>query len=149
MLLRKLHPKAYGPFPVVHISYLPGTCDPVGIIVNLGTAERPNHKRFARGRVHPFSYVHRDINWRAIASRARECREGPQEFIDEFDRAIDLTSITQGGNRRMAIDDSVDVEDVMSTSGPLINYISQEGSGRLYEPQRRRHGPQSYEEMID
>lgn len=131
----------YLPHPVVSISYLPGTCDPVGIIVNLGTPENPIHKRFARGRVHPFSYVHRDINWRAIADRAYECREGPQEFIDEFDRAIDLTSITLGGNRRMAIDDSVDVEDVMSTSGPLLNYTSQTMTGRLYEPLIGRQEP--------
>ena len=37
MKFNKLHQIAFGPFPMTHISCMPGTDDPVGVTVNIGT----------------------------------------------------------------------------------------------------------------
>ena len=58
----KLHPRAFGPYPVVGVHYQWGTGNVTGVTLNLGTDERPNHKRFARNRIHPFTYAHRNTN---------------------------------------------------------------------------------------
>ena len=99
--LEKLHPLATGPFLVTDVSYLAGTHSPTGVTVNTGTNERPEYRRFARERVHPLSFVHRDVRWKAISDFANKCRGGTQEFLKEFDRAVDHTAVTRGGNRRI------------------------------------------------
>ena len=53
----KLHSMTFGPFPVTHLSYMPGINNVVGVTVDTGILEEPCPKRYARARVHPFSYV--------------------------------------------------------------------------------------------
>jgi len=134
MMLPKLHPKAYGPFKVEHISRMPGTQEPVGITVNLGTEEAPRLKRFARARVHPLSYTHRDINWPALAKFADKCRNGTQGFIDNDSRPTDDAALVQGGQRRIAQENLIGVNEFEAHSSELINYIAQEQFNRLYDP---------------
>ena len=62
MKFTKLHPRSLGPFPVMYVSRMLGTEDPVGVTINIGTEEQPIHKQYARARVHPFSYVYKDTD---------------------------------------------------------------------------------------
>lgn len=74
--LRKLHPKAFGPFPVTKVSTLPGTCEAVGVAVQIGVTEAgdPVVKRFPRCRVRPVRAHHQDIDWSAYLARAEDLR---------------------------------------------------------------------------
>lgn len=139
---QKLHPRAYGPFPVIHVSRLAGTQEPVGVTVNIGSAEQPLLKRFARGRVHPFRYLHRDINWNRFKDYAERCHQenhpDSDEVIDEVinNQALDLSTT----NAVSAISLSsvfewapVDWED-HSTVAPLLQYINAYDARQLYEP---------------
>ena len=132
--MRKLTPKAFGPFPVTKVSLMPGTGDPVGITVNMGTDEMPEEKRFARARIYPFSYVQRDVDWNALSKRAEEMRGGTQEFLRKYDRAIDLTTPTGGGQRRLDDNESVDIDDIIPGAMPMHDYINEERIRRLHEP---------------
>ena len=134
MEFTKLHPRSFGPYPVTHISHMPGTEDPVGVTVNIGTSEHPVDKRYARARVHPFSYVNKDIDWNALSDRAAEMRDGTQEFMGEFDRPIDLTAITGGGQRRLENHESVDIADIISATSSLYGYVTESAFSKLYQP---------------
>ena len=90
-----------------------------------GTDELPIHKRYARARVHPFSYVHKDIDWNDLSARAAEMGNGTQEFMGEFDRPIDLTAITGGGQRRLENHESVDIDDIISSTSSLYEYVTE------------------------
>ena len=103
-ILPKLHPPTYGPFPVVKIDYRKGTEDVTGVHLHIGEDKegKPIVKRFARGRVHPLSYTHRDINWDRLAKFAQESLEASddedvQHFLHEADRSIDDAFNTSSG----------------------------------------------------
>lgn len=133
--LPKLRPKAYGPYPVRGVDYRPFTRDPVGVTLNIGTSEEPCDKWFARGRVHPLSYVHRDINWAALARAANDLGGHSQGFLSEFDRAIDDTAITQGRCRRIHLPGLQDPDDCRIQSATLRRYLEEPRTRRLYQVQ--------------
>ena len=130
----QLQPRAFGPFPVTCVSRMLGTEDPVGVTVNIGTSEQPIYKRYARARVHPLSYVHRDVDWNSISDRAAEMRNGTQEFMKEFEGPIDLTVITDGGQRRFENNESVDIDDIISATSSLYEYVTEPPFSKLYQP---------------
>ena len=91
--LPKLHPKAFGPFQVLRVVRMHGTMDPVGVIVNLGTHEDPIPRRFPRARVHPYRYLHRDMNWNQFTQRANDMHNGPRVRLTNHEQVV-LDSVT-------------------------------------------------------
>ena len=137
-MLRKLHPKAFGPYPVVRVSFLPGTRDPIGITLDIGTEDEPNYRRFPRARVHPFSFTLRDIDWCGLSERAAECRQDSQEFLDEFTGSLDLNSIEKGGNRRIHRRGVLTDRDLRAESCKLIRYLDHNRASLLSQPVAKR-----------
>ena len=133
-LLRKMHPKAFGPYPVVRVSFLPGTRDPVGVTLNFGTEEEPDLRRFPRARVHPFSFTIRDIDWAGFSDRADECREGSQEFLQDYAGAIDLSGITNSSHRRMDRKGVLTDLDLQGHTAKLTRYLEDNQAGVLSRP---------------
>ena len=97
LILPKLHPPTYGPFPVTKVDYRAGTQDVVGVYLDVGTEANPDIKRFARARVHPFTYTHRDINWDRLAKFAKETRATDEEveIIEPNEEVTDPVEDTQ------------------------------------------------------
>lgn len=105
-ILRKFQPRATGPFPVTHIHRLKGTNEPMAVELNIGTEDVPILKTFARYRILPLQYSHRDINWPLIERRAKEklSIETPnQESID--DQQLTFMPLTKNNNHQQSINE--------------------------------------------
>ena len=61
-------------------------------------------------------------------------RNGTQEFMEEFDGAIDLIVITDGGQRRSENNELVDIDDIISSTSSLYEYITEPTFSKLYQP---------------
>ena len=61
-------------------------------------------------------------------------RNGTQEFIEEFDGPIDLTAITDGGQRRFENNESVNIDDIISATSSLYEYVTESPFSKLYQP---------------
>lgn len=131
--LPKLSPRAYGPFPVLGVDRLLHTQEVLGVTVNLGTEDKPIPKRFARSRIHPLSYAHRDINWEELEKRASELREGTQQFLYEGIGALDDTTLTRGAGRRLCIPGILTPEDNEEQRGELLSIVQDHPNYHLYE----------------
>ena len=101
MILPKLHPPTYGPFPVVAVDKRKGTEDVVGVYLEIEKQGKRKIKRFARARIHPLSYTHRDINWDRLQKFAKEFYEPNadyQSFLLEAENGIDDNFIIPNGH---------------------------------------------------
>ena len=54
--------------------------------------------------------------------------------MTEFDGMPDLNTITIGGHRRIVVNRSVDIDDIIPLASPMNDYLEERDTARLYVP---------------
>ena len=104
-------------------------------MINLGVDGRSKLKRFARNRVHPFTYQHRDTDWERVYQFARNEGYGLQSFTAEyrFGQSDDQV-FGKRGRRFFTPSATLAPEDLIGTFPQLLSYLEDPAYAKWYEP---------------
>lgn len=90
--LKKFQPRAYGPFPVTHVTHHPQTNDIVGIQVDTTDSKLwdPPVQYFARRRLRPLRFQLPKVDWQALGIDSLEEQASIQNEINDCAAITDL-----------------------------------------------------------
>ena len=123
----KLHPLAAGPYPVIKVSHLEGTIHLTGVTLDIGSNGAPRLETFARERIHPFSYVHRDVRWNRIAEFTQLYGGGgPQPSPLANNGGVDHNTLLRGAGRQLDQPGVRDSLEDMPDQADFLHYLNNE-----------------------